>query len=76
MWKLYVKILNNNRNDTSNTYVCLSVNNELRKNTACGKELNADNFKTKHGNRFVLKDNKLTFTYKYFAYWNVLYMYF
>lgn len=62
MWKLYVKILNNNRNDTSNTYVCLSVNNELRKNTACGKELNTENVKTKHGNRFVLKDSKLTFT--------------
>lgn len=31
MGKLYVKILNNIRNDTSNKYVCLSVNNELIK---------------------------------------------
>lgn len=57
-----MKILNNHRNDTSNKYVCLSVNNELRKNISCAKKLNAENFKTKHGNRFVLKDSKLTFT--------------
>lgn len=57
-----MEILNNNRNDTSNKYVCLSVNNKLRKNIAYGKELNAENFKTKHGNRFVLKGSKLTFT--------------
>lgn len=76
MWKLYVKILNNYRNDTSNKCVCLSVNNELRKNIVCGKEFNVDNFKIKYGNWFVLKDNKLIFIYKYFVYWNVLYMYF
>lgn len=62
----YVKVvcgyIKQNRNDTSNKNVCLSVNNKLRKNTACVKELNAENFKTKHGNRFVLKDSKLTFT--------------
>lgn len=76
MWKLFVKILNNIRNDISNKYVCLSVNYKLRKNIVCGKEFNVDNFKIKYGNWFVLKDNKLIFIYKYFVYWNVLYMYF
>lgn len=61
IWKLYVKILNNNRNDISNIYVCLSVNNELRKNIFCVKKFNVENFKIKYGNWFVLKDSKLIF---------------